>query len=100
MEIQPRLITLSVAAAADEGSFSFTCPACSARVRQPATRKTLAVLMAAGAKLAHAGPDEGPVLPPEDRAPDPDAPPFTLDDLLDLHFVLRGDVGLADVLRR
>lgn len=75
-------------------------PGVQREVRQPATRKTLAVLMAAGAKLAHAGPDEGPVLPPEDRAPDPDAPPFTLDDLLDLHFVLRGDVGLADVLRR
>ena len=100
MDIQPRLITLSVAPATDEGSFSFTCPACSARVQQPATRKTLAVLMAAGAKVTEAGSDEGSALPPEDRAPDPDAPPFTLDDLIDLHFVLRGEVGLGDVLRR
>lgn len=93
------MIALSLGPADDQGSFSFSCPACLARVQQPATRETLAALLAAGAKVGGTHTDEAPVLPPQDRAPDPDAPPLTLDDLIDLHFLLRGEVGLQDVLR-
>lgn len=93
------MIALSLGPADDEGSFSFTCPACLARVEQPAARETLAALLAAGAKVTGTRMDERPVLPPQDRAPDPDAPPLTLDDLIDLHFLLRGEVGFEDVLR-
>ncbi|MBA3690135.1 MAG: hypothetical protein H0W82_01830 [Actinobacteria bacterium] len=57
----------------------------------------VAVLLAAGAS-AHAAPQEQaaarPSLPAEDRSPCPDASAFTLDDVIDLHFLLQKDAWL------
>ena len=36
-----------------------------------------------------------PSLPAEDRNPCPDAPAFTLDDVIDLHFLLQDQAWLA-----
>jgi hypothetical protein len=68
-------------------------------VSQQTTRKTLAALMSSGARLTEVETNGEAVLPPQDRAPDPDAPPFALDDLIDLHLLLEGEIGLGDVLR-
>ena len=85
-------ISLQMAGDGEWGQYAFTCPDCSTDVISPADRKVVALLLAAGAST-HGAPEEpttpGPLsLPAEDRNPCPHAPAFTLDDVIDLHFLL------------
>lgn len=91
-------MTLFLAPTGDRGAYSFTCPDCSREVDRPASRKTVALLVAAGVETTPMPAEPELDLPFEDRSPDPDAPPFTLDDLIELHFLLQGDVELAELL--
>lgn len=93
-------ISLQIASDGERGQYAFTCPDCSTDVAYPANSKVVAVLLAAGAS-AHAAPEEEaaaarPSLPAEDRNPCPDAPAFTLDDVIDLHFLLQKHAWLAE----
>lgn len=66
-----------VLGAPGRSTYRFGCPGCGAQVAKPATPRILLVLKAHG--VVAAAPDV---------APDPLAPPFTLDDVLDFHLRL------------
>jgi predicted RNA-binding Zn-ribbon protein involved in translation (DUF1610 family) len=82
-------ISLFLETGGDRGAFAFVCPECSAEVSKPASRKTVALLLAAGVEPAPAV---------EDRSPVPDAPSFTFDDLIRFHFLLEDDEALQELL--
>ncbi len=93
-------ISLRIAGDGERGQYAFTCPGCSTDVTSPADRRVVAVLLAAGAST-HGTPAEPtaagpPSLPAEDRNPCPHAPAFTLDDVIDLHFLLQDHAWLAE----
>lgn len=94
-------ISLFLETGGDRGAFAFVCPECSAEVNKPASRKTVALLLAAGVEPAPADEDqraEGPGLALEDRSPDPDAASFTFDDLIRFHFLLEDDEAIRELL--
>ncbi len=87
--------------------YQFTCPACLAPVEKPADRKIVALLVSAGVDLATRetllGGAAEALLPSEPLDPmdtPPDGPAFTLDDLLDFHFLLRDDRHIEEFLER
>jgi hypothetical protein len=92
----PTGISLELPADADHGIYAFTCPECFAEVSKPASRKTVALLLAAGVEPVEQ--QEVRVVPFEDRSPDPSARPFTLDDVIAFHFLLEDEVAVADGL--
>jgi hypothetical protein len=93
VDMSPEAILLSVRDRAGEGSYRFSCPECMNTIEKPADRKVVALLISAGVELADqeggAGVEEAhAVEPPESR---PGGPPFTVDDLITFHFLLRDD---------
>ena len=94
----PAGISLELPADADHGIYAFTCPECQAEVSKPASRKTVALLLAAGVEPVELDEAEVRMLPFADRIPDPAAPAFTLDDLIGFHFLLEDDVAIAEGL--
>lgn len=95
VDIAPDAVLLYLPPARDRWFYSFTCPVCGREVDHAATREIVAMLVAAGEKASA----EGPVSP-EDRSPDPAAPPFTLDDLIELHFLLQDELTIPKLLHR
>ena len=92
-------ISLELVDDGEQGQYAFTCPDCSADVTRPADRKVVALLLAVGVSAREtpaAAEAETPTLAPEDRGPAPHAPAFTLDDLIDLHFLLQDDTWLSE----
>lgn len=94
-------ITLSL----DVGVYAFICPECQVEVTKVASQTTLMLLTAAGVAPADSNPFADADLEPpdeelafEDWAPDPQAPAFTLNDLIDFHFRLREDTELHELL--
>jgi hypothetical protein len=79
----------------DGPASGFTCPECRSEVSKPASRKTVALLLAAGVEPVDQEEAEAPVLPSADRSPDPGAPAFTLDDVIGFHFQLGDDAAIA-----
>ena len=85
--------------------YQFTCPACLAPVEKPADRKIVALLVSAGVDLATRetllGEAGEALLPPEPLEP-MDTPPqgraFSVDDLLDFHFLLLDDRHIEEFL--
>jgi len=100
MDLTPDEMSLFLTPSGDRGSYSFTCPECSQEVDRPASRKTVALLIAAGVEPTSMPEAPELDLPSEDRSPDPDAPPLTLDDLIELHFQLQDDLALSELLHR
>ena len=89
-------ISLEVAAGGDRGRYAFTCPDCRTDITRAADGKAVSLLLAAGATSDAAAPEPTTVsLPAEDQNPCPDAPAFTMDDLIDLHFLLQDETWLA-----
>ncbi len=89
----------------DAGSYSFSCPVCGLEITRRASRYTLMLLFAAGVSATEADPpattDPGSPendLPFEDCSPDPKAPPFSLNDLIDFHFQLEEATELSEHL--
>lgn len=104
----PESILLSVATGGHEGTYRFTCPTCMDAVEKRADRKIVALLVSAGVDVAGrgglAGDDpeteayfERELLsePPESR---PAGPAFTVDDLIDFHFLLRDERAIQSFL--
>ena len=91
-------ISLELADDGEQGQYAFTCPECRADVTRPADRKVVALLLAVGVSTheASTAAAETPSLAPEDQDPAPHAPAFTLDDLIDLHFLLEDDAWLSE----
>jgi predicted RNA-binding Zn-ribbon protein involved in translation (DUF1610 family) len=106
VDMGPEAISLSVRASGREGSYRFTCPRCDDSVEKRADRKIVALLVSAGVDLEPRGHgelaegldtlfDQDPVEPLE-RAPA--GPAFTIDDVIEFHFLLEDDRYLKDFL--
>lgn len=92
-------ISLELAEDGEQGHYVFTCPDCSADVTRPADRKVVALLLAVGVSTREAPAEaeaDAPSLSPEDQDPAPYAPALTLDDLIDLHFLLEDDAWISE----
>ena len=100
VDLSAEAISLEVAGSGDRGRYAFTCPDCSADITRAADRTAVRLLLAAGATSqgVDAPAETAASLPAEDRNPSPDAPAFTLDDLIDLHFLLQDQARLAEEL--
>ncbi len=89
----------------EAGAYTFNCPECRVEITRTASRTTLMLLVAAGVPAS--GQDlrvkidptpPTPELPFDDMSPDPTAPAFTLNDLIDFHFRLQEDAELSELL--
>jgi hypothetical protein len=94
----PAGISLELPSDGEHGVYGFTCPECLVEVSRPASRKTVALLLAAGVEPIELDEAEVRMLPPQDRGPEPKAPAFTPDDLIGFHFLLQDDDAIAEGL--
>lgn len=97
----PEAILLLVERGGSEGFYRFVCPECMGPVEKRADRKIVALLVSAGVDVS----DQGPASPAvqsrldqlvDDREPEhehgaSDAPVFTVDDLIQFHFLLQDE---------
>jgi hypothetical protein len=97
----PQSILLSIRERSGEGSYRFSCPTCLHTIEKPADRKVAALLLSAGVEVDDLGqqeeflPDHAEVNLDEMR---PEGPPFTVDDLINFHFLLKDDEALYRAL--
>jgi hypothetical protein len=82
VEMEARVVFLTVRSETGEGTYSFVCPVCETLVEKPADRKIVVLLRSAGVELSEA---PSPEVLTMERVGDP---PLTLDDLIDFHFLL------------
>jgi hypothetical protein len=97
-------ISLRLSGTGGNAAYEFTCPECRSEVSKRANRKTVALLVAAGVEVnrLHSEPEDeldvAAGLGDEDLSPIPDAPSFTIDDLIAFHFVLEDDTAIERLL--
>jgi predicted RNA-binding Zn-ribbon protein involved in translation (DUF1610 family) len=107
VDMGPEAISLSVRSSGREGSYRFTCPRCDDAVEKRADRKIVALLVSAGVDLEPRGGgsemgeslfDQEPteMLDPIEHASD--GPAFTIDDVIEFHFLLEDDRYLKEFL--
>jgi hypothetical protein len=85
VEMAADVILLTVEPSSGEGTYSFVCPTCEDLVEKPADRKIVSLLKSVGVDVAERAAPEAEL---EAR---PEGPVFTLDDVIDFHFLLSGD---------
>jgi hypothetical protein len=95
----PEAILLSLRDRTGEGSYRFSCPSCLDTVEKPADRKVAALLLSAGVELdehegGHDDDSEAVCVAPGHPESPPSGPAFTVDDLINFHFLLRDDAKL------
>ena len=92
----PASIRLSIRQDTGSGRYRFLCPTCLEPVEKPADRKIVALLVSAGVEPPEAtGQMSSPEQLPSGEARDvPLGPAFTLDDLIDFHFLVQDDIQL------
>ena len=104
-------VVLRVESGGTEGSYTFVCPVCEDTIEKRADRKVVMLLLSAGVEVhevprtavqtdRHPHPSqatfgEGLLEAPEIR---PEGEPFTMDDLIDFHFLLEADDWLDQVI--
>ena len=96
----PESILLSVKQNGKEGSYRFTCPSCADDVEKRADRKIVALLVSAGVDIDRDDPDAQSELfdamePLEERPP---GPSFSVDDVIEFHYLLEDDRYIRDFL--
>jgi len=103
VDLGPASILLHARKGDREGTYSFICPACLDDVEKRADRKILALLISAGVDTedrsrhpGHIGPDQ---TEPGAEEHHPSGPVFTLDDLIDFHFLLEDDSYIEESLQ-
>jgi hypothetical protein len=109
----PESILLSVKQNGREGSYRFTCPSCADDVEKRADRKIVALLVSAGVDIDRdggSGNGNGAGLldpetlfgdaPEDPRGILPDGPSFTIDDLIEFHFMLEDDSHIQEFLAK
>jgi hypothetical protein len=106
VDMGPEAISLSVRPSGREGSYRFTCPRCDDAVEKRADRKIVALLVSAGVDLEPRSDTEasetlfdqnaGEPLEPLERAED--GPAFTIDDVIEFHFLLEDEHYLKEFL--
>jgi predicted RNA-binding Zn-ribbon protein involved in translation (DUF1610 family) len=104
VDMGPESILLQVISGGREGTYRFTCPTCMDDVEKRADRKIVALLVSAGVDVASRGGFgtetmfDQEVLDP--RPPMPEAPAFTVDDLIDFHYRLQDDAYIQEFLAK
>ena len=98
----PESILLQVVRGGREGTYRFTCPTCMGDVEKRADRKIVALLVSAGVDVAGRGGtaemfDQVAV---GATSPTPEAPAFTIDDVIDFHFRLQDDRYIQEFLAK
>lgn len=99
----PQAILLSVRHNGREGSYRFTCPSCSDDVEKRADRKIVALLVSAGVDIdqgesAEMGQAELFDEEPDSRGAMPQAPQFSIDDVIEFHYLLEDDRYIEEFL--
>jgi hypothetical protein len=98
----PEAILLSVRQNGREGSYRFTCPSCSDDVEKRADRKIVALLVSAGVDIDQGEGLGHPELFDEDeddpRGAVPAGPPFSIDDVIEFHYLLEDDHYIQEFL--
>ena len=96
----PESILLSVRDNGKEGSYRFTCPSCADDVEKRADRKIVALLVSAGVDIAQPDRDAAQAAMFFDDADDqralPSGPAFSIDDVIEFHFLLQDDRYIQD----
>jgi hypothetical protein len=82
VEMQARGVLLTVEPVSGEGTYTFVCPLCDQVVEKPADRRIASLLMSIGVEVEER---EAATVDVEVK---PEGPPFTLDDMIDFHFLL------------
>lgn len=103
--MSPESILLFVGDQAGEGSYRFSCPGCQGTVQKPADRKVVALLLSAGVELDEQEAEQGTfedIVETTEHASQqrPGGPPFTADDLIAFHFLLKDDEQLSRAFPR
>ena len=105
----PESILLSVKQDGREGSYRFTCPSCADDVEKRADRKIVALLVSAGVDIDRGAGTRAGLLDPETlfdaqpedpRGPLMEGPSFTIDDLIEFHFMLEDDQHIQEFLAK
>ena len=98
----PEAILLSVRENGREGSYRFTCPSCEDDVEKRADRKIVALLVSAGVDVAGGGGSgaQDALFDQQTWYPEevPAGPSFTIDDVIEFHFLLKDDRYIQDFL--
>jgi hypothetical protein len=101
----PESILLQVVQGGREGTYRFDCPTCMEPVEKRADRKIVALLVSAGVDVSgrrSAGPaelfDSEPEMAQDPRGPLPAGPAFSIDDVIDFHFLLEDDRTIEQFL--
>ncbi len=95
----PEAILLSVRDDGREGSYRFTCPGCADDVEKRADRKIVALLVSAGVDIEQSDRDPAEaatLFDDEDERPLPTGPAFSIDDVIEFHFLLQDDRYIQD----
>lgn len=100
VDMGPEAICLSVRSSGREGSYRFTCPSCADDVEKRADRKIVALLVSAGVDIDRTdGMPEHPELFDDiDVAGRPEGPMFSVDDVIEFHFLLQDDSYIREFL--
>lgn len=101
VEMGAASVVLTVVSGTTEGTYTFDCPVCEERVKKHADRKVVMLLLSAGVEVretivhhpSQASLDE---IEADERS---EAPPFSVDDLIDFHFLLQREDWLEDLHR-
>ena len=93
----PESILLQVVRGGREGTYRFDCPTCMEPVEKRADRKIVALLVSAGVDVSGRRTttaelfDSDDEIPDDPRGPLPPGPAFSIDDVIDFHFMLADD---------
>jgi len=99
VDMGPEAISLSVRSNGREGSYRFTCPSCADDVEKRADRKIVALLVSAGVDVD--APSEAmphPELFDEDDGTAALGPPFSIDDVIEFHYLLEDESYIQQFL--
>jgi hypothetical protein len=98
VDMGPEAILLSVRQNGREGSYRFTCPQCSDDVEKRADRKIVALLVSAGVDIDRGESQVDTLFDQEEtiRREVPSGPAFTIDDVIEFHFLLEDDSYIQD----
>jgi predicted RNA-binding Zn-ribbon protein involved in translation (DUF1610 family) len=93
VDMGPEAISLSVHGNGRDGSYRFTCPNCEDDVEKRADRKIVALLVSAGVDVEASGSTRSMLgtLFGDDPGPAFEGPPFTVDDVIEFHYLLQDD---------
>jgi len=102
VDMGPEAISLAVRSNGREGSYRFTCPSCEDDVEKRADRKIVALLVSAGVDISRSDVESGftPELFDEEQDEveprEPQSPRFTVDDLIEFHYLLEDESYIRD----